>query len=196
MVTTPRVPAIPTHPSSYACIDLVNSKFSDYLGVGPGHDRLPLRSWQEWFLRRYDLPVNRRDSTPLRSLRRLRDELRGILEEWGEGGVLSSASVRSLDRWIGAPSLRRRVVSDRGTPQLSIRPSRQDWAWVMASIAASAVELMAATSPQRVKRCANPDCSWMFHDETLNASRRFCSGEPCGNLMRVREFRRRRRGPE
>jgi predicted RNA-binding Zn ribbon-like protein len=59
----------------------------------------------------------------------------------------------------------------------------------MATIAASAVELVVDHAPERLKVCANPDCSWMFYDNTLNRSQRFCSTSPCGTVMRVRRFR-------
>ena len=60
----------------------------------------------------------------------------------------------------------------------------------MARIAASAAELAGSGAPERLKVCANPDCSWMFYDHTLNRSQRFCSTSPCAALVRVRRFRR------
>ena len=186
--------AIPTHPSSYACIDLVNSRFTDYLGRGV-HDRLPMQPWQTWFLRRHGLRVGRGERMPLQEMRRFRDELRAVLDKWSAGHRLTAADLRRMNHAIAAAEVRRRVVLDGGVPELHFEPSTHDWSWVMASVASSAVELMASSPPERVKTCANPDCSWMFHDETLNASRRFCSGQPCGNLIRIREFRdRQRRG--
>jgi predicted RNA-binding Zn ribbon-like protein len=61
----------------------------------------------------------------------------------------------------------------------------------MAAVAESAVELMASGDSRRLKTCSNPDCSWMFYDDTVNRSRQFCSTTPCGSLIRVRRFRAR-----
>jgi len=40
-------------------------------------------------------------------------------------------------------------------------------------VAASAVELQRDGEPSRLKSCGNPDCSWIFYDNTINHSRRF-----------------------
>lgn len=40
----------------------------------------------------------------------------------------------------------------------------------------------------RLRVCANPDCHWVFYDETRNASHRFC-GNDCSSLIRVRRYR-------
>ena len=44
-----------------------------------------------------------------------------------------------------------------------------------------------------VRRCGNPDCVLFFFDTTRNHRRQWCSMGTCGNLMKVRAFRRRHR---
>jgi predicted RNA-binding Zn ribbon-like protein len=41
----------------------------------------------------------------------------------------------------------------------------------------------------RVRVCDNLDCSFMFHDDTRNRSRRWCEAGICGNLIKVRRHR-------
>ena len=184
------ISAIPTHPSSFACIDLINSRFSDHLGRHPDHDRLPLARWQAWFMRRHGLAGDL-TSVPVNTLLRLRSDLRRILDRWAQTGTVSAADAKCMDRWISAAAMRRRAEKSPSGLSLRMEPVRRDWTWITSAIAASAVELMSSTGRGRLKTCANPDCSWMFHDSTLNASRRFCSTQPCANLTRVREFRAR-----
>jgi predicted RNA-binding Zn ribbon-like protein len=95
-----------------------------------------------------------------------------------------------LDGWVSQAPLRQRVRHISGRPELDVEPIDRDWTWAMARIAASAVELAVSRAPERLKLCANPDCSWMFYDHTLNRSRRFCSTSPCATVVRVRRFRR------
>ena len=59
-MTSLAVPPIPTHPSEFACIDLINSAFAHHLGKGPGFDRLPRREWRAWFLSRHGIVVDPR----------------------------------------------------------------------------------------------------------------------------------------
>ena len=191
-MTSPIPPPIPSHPSEFACIDLINSAFSHHLGKGPGFDRLSQPEWRAWFLKRHGLEVGPQDSAPIEELTALRTQLRTILERWARVGSLQARDAQILDRWVGRTPLLQRVKGVSGRVELTIEPMRRDWNWVMGTIAVSAVELVASHPPERLKVCANPDCSWMFYDHTLNRSKRFCSTSPCGNVVRVRQFRRRR----
>jgi predicted RNA-binding Zn ribbon-like protein len=45
----------------------------------------------------------------------------------------------------------------------------------------------------RVKACPGPHCGWVFYDGSRNRSRQWCSMQICGNRVKGREFRARRR---
>lgn len=182
-------PAIPSHMSDFACIDLVNSSFTNHLG-GPQLDRLRLPEWQASFLDRHGLALAGHAQVPLEELAVLRRRLRGLLERWARTGSLSTRDVRALDGWVSGAALRRRVDATREPPAVVPEPLSRDWSWVTAEVAVSAVELIGQDAPSRLKECANPDCSWMFYDESRNGSRRFCSASPCASVVRVRRFRK------
>jgi predicted RNA-binding Zn ribbon-like protein len=188
---TSTVPAaIPRHPSEFACIDLINSAFSDHLGKGPGFDRLPRPEWRAWFSSRYGLETGTECSVPIAELTALRDQLRAILRGWAAARSLTARDTAILDGWISKTRLRQRVSHISGRVELYVEPIDHDWTWAMARIAASAVELAGNGTPERLKVCGNPDCSWMFYDRTLNRCQRFCSTSPCATVVRVRRFRR------
>ncbi len=63
----------------------------------------------------------------------------------------------------------------------------------MAAIAASFASVLVRGDRARVKICANPDCGWVLYDESRNRTRRWCDVKECGNLIKVRLFRARRR---
>lgn len=181
--------AVPTNPSEYACIDFVNSRFADHLGAGTETDRLLNPDWMFWFLDRYDLEPELAGDPPPDKLKALRRDLRRILEKWAASGTVDRRDVRRLDEWTSASSVRQRVDLTADGVELSLEALHRDWTWVMSSIAAAAVDLMASAEPARLKVCGNPDCSWMYYDGTLNGSKRYCSTTPCGTLMRVRRYR-------
>jgi len=189
-MTTPGLSPIPRHPSEFACIDLINSAFTHHLGKGPGFDRLPLREWRAWFLSRHGIEVDPWDLVPIDQLTALRDQLSTILRDWARAGSLTARETDVLDGWVSKAPLRQRVSQTAGRPELFVEPVDRDWTWAMARIAASAAELGSKGLPGRLKVCANPDCSWMFYDHTLNRSQRFCSASPCAAVVRVRRFRR------
>jgi predicted RNA-binding Zn ribbon-like protein len=61
------------------------------------------------------------------------------------------------------------------------------WDVVTSDIAMSAARLM--SDKATVKVCANPDCSWMFTDESKPKTRRWCNVSVCGSLVNVRHHR-------
>jgi predicted RNA-binding Zn ribbon-like protein len=54
-------------------------------------------------------------------------------------------------------------------------------------------EAMADGTWTRLKACPGPHCGWVFFDGSRNRSRQWCSMQICGNRVKGREFRARRR---
>ncbi len=80
-----------------------------------------------------------------------------------------------------------RVERRDGVDGLTLDRSGDAWDVVIADIATSVVRKMAER--RVVKVCANPDCTWMFVDESRSASRRWCDVSICGSLINVRRHR-------
>jgi len=57
----------------------------------------------------------------------------------------------------------------------------------------SAVSLLTSAKLERLRRCGNSTCYWLFIDETRNHSRRWCEMASCGNVVKVRRHRERAR---
>ena len=57
-------------------------------------------------------------------------------------------------------------------------------------------EAMADGRWSRMKACPGPHCGWLFYDGSRNRSRQWCSMQICGNRVKGREFRARRRSQE
>ena len=45
----------------------------------------------------------------------------------------------------------------------------------------------------RLKLCRNPDCRWAFYDSSRNRSGSWCRMGQCGNRLKNRAYRERRR---
>ena len=60
---------------------------------------------------------------------------------------------------------------------------------LLLAIVESFAAFLAEGDPSRLRVCENADCRWVFYDSTRSRTRRWCAGS-CGNLIKVREFRR------
>jgi predicted RNA-binding Zn ribbon-like protein len=65
---------------------------------------------------------------------------------------------------------------------------------LIAQLAESLAQLIAAGTPELVKRCAGAGCTLWFLDKTKSHRRLFCSAAACGNRAKVAAFRERQRG--
>ena len=74
------------------------------------------------------------------------------------------------------------------------------WTWdhpenaldsILWRVSQCAADLLTAPDLQRVRRCGGENCGWLFLDTTRNHSRHWCDMKDCGNLAKVRRFRKR-----
>jgi predicted RNA-binding Zn ribbon-like protein len=63
----------------------------------------------------------------------------------------------------------------------------------LAPVLWSAGDLLTGGRLDRVKRCANPECGWLFLDDSRAGRRRWCSMSSCGNRAKARRHYHRSR---
>lgn len=175
-------------------LEFMNSDWRDYRGSGRREDRLRDPEWVRQFLARWGLEVGAEPGrASLASLAALRELLWRIAGAIAADREPEAGDVEALNGVLGASQASRRLVREGAGYRLELVAPRRDWSWVAAEIAASFAGLLASRDPQRVKICNNPDCGWIFYDESKSRTRRWCD-DACGNLVKVRRFRGRRRG--
>jgi predicted RNA-binding Zn ribbon-like protein len=58
----------------------------------------------------------------------------------------------------------------------------------------SAADLLVGSQLQLVRRCANPECGWLFLDNSKSGNRRWCSMNACGNRAKAHRHYLRQKG--
>jgi len=170
------------------CLDLINSHWSDHLGTGEIYDRLPEPRFRRAFLKRWGYRVADPDDPGGRArLLTLRSLLRDILEQYIAGRPLPRSMRKRLESEINRAPVSMRLVRSADGYTLSAGREGALWDVVTSDIAMSAARLM--SDKATVKVCANPDCSWMFTDESKPKTRRWCNVSVCGSLVNVRHHR-------
>jgi predicted RNA-binding Zn ribbon-like protein len=63
----------------------------------------------------------------------------------------------------------------------------------LAQLLAAVVVAVGEGHWSRLKLCDEDSCRWAFHDQSKNASKRWCSMSVCGNRAKTRSYRQRRK---
>ncbi|MDQ6660902.1 MAG: CGNR zinc finger domain-containing protein [Chloroflexota bacterium] len=175
------------------CLDILNSDWHDYRGTGKDEDRLLKPGWLEQLVARWDLSVaHPPDANIIAALQKLRFLMQRMVQTFLQEKVPSEKDIAALNTYLDAAPSRKHLVREDEHYHLQQVPLNNDWQWVMGEVAASFATLLAHHDTSRIKQCENPNCRWVYYDESWNQSRRWCE-EPCANLMRVRRFRARSR---
>lgn len=176
-------------------LELLNSNWHDYLGSGRSEDRLDSPRWLEAFLARWELaPSEVATDESREALRSLRSQLQGMVAILRGGEPPRDEDLEALNSFLAAGPLVCRVERDQGACQLRLVPVERTLNAVVSEIAASFAEVLVEGDARRIKICENPDCKWVFYDRSRNRTRRWCEGPTgCGNLLKVRRFRARRK---
>jgi predicted RNA-binding Zn ribbon-like protein len=172
------------------CLDLINSVHYDYRGRKPPQDNLEQPEWMKIFSQRWHLPVTSPpDALALASLRVLRTLLREMFEAIVADQQLTEAQIEKLNVFLAFTPMTRQLRSTESRMSLEVVPLQTGWNAALTQIAASWADLLSRTPWVCLRVCANPDCHWVFVDQSRSQSRRWCRQWACGNVMKVRRFR-------
>ena len=92
------------------------------------------------------------------------------------------------------------IASARRGEVLALAPDGLRWEWPdpggclespLWPVSRSAAALLTSGDLSRLRQCGGERCGWLFLDRSRNRSRQWCTMEDCGNVSKVRRFRRR-----
>ena len=111
----------------------------------------------------------------------LRETIYRCFAAIAHGGEPAAGDLDVLNRALADAPERRRVL--RGGWETS--PSRPSAAVLLAPMLWSAADLLAGAQLVRVRQCENPQCGWLFLDNSKGGNRRWCSMSACGNRAKA-----------
>jgi predicted RNA-binding Zn ribbon-like protein len=169
--------------------------FINTIDMESGHDRLAgvddARSWlvDNGLLGAHATPV----PDELRLVAGVREGLRALVIHNSDGPAPDPAALTPL-REVAASSAIRAVVDDSGRVSLVADDD---------SVRAGLLSLLLIVKDAQLdgtwthmKACANDDCRWAFYDRSRNHGGTWCDMATCGNKLKNRDFRARRRQPQ
>ncbi len=172
-------------------LDLVRSFLSLHDHQGGGTESFPPSpATLEWWLRDCGLlgPDEPATAEDLRWTLEVLEALRSLVRE-NAGLPSDPAAAPHLDAVAGEVGLRPRFGGPGG-----LVPSVGGVRGAVGRVLAVAFLARVEGTWRNLKPCASPECRSVFYDRSRNHSGRWCRMDTCGNRMKVRAWRARRRG--
>ncbi|KOY15393.1 CGNR zinc finger domain-containing protein [Paenibacillus xylanivorans] len=174
--------------------DFVNSDYHDWRGGDRSEDRLGRTEWQQEFLKQWQLkapiPASPEEE---RTLRSFRGKLHALATRLSAGNPLLDEDQEWLNSMMEEGKVTRRLHSGDEGLRLSHIPVGTQWQQVMAEVAGDFAITVVEGDGGRIRICDNTDCRWIFYDDTRSRTQKYCDDKMCGNLMKVRRFRAKRK---
>jgi predicted RNA-binding Zn ribbon-like protein len=104
--------------------------------------------------------------------------LAGDAPDGAEINALAAGTSARIELVVTEGALRQRLIWTDASPA--------------AALARRLVEELSALDPQRLRRCARPECDLLFYDTTRSRTGRWHAEDPCGWRQRQRVHRARR----
>ena len=171
------------------CLDILHSDWHDYRGTGKDEDRLLSLEWWKQLIMRWNFSIEGvPDASTIATFHELRALMQRIVQTVLQQQVPLEQDIVLLNSYLDKAPSKLELTNIGEDFQLQQVSLTNGWVGVIGEIAISFATLLSRYDLSRIKQCENPDCRWVYYDESANQSRRWCE-DACANLMRVRRFR-------
>jgi predicted RNA-binding Zn ribbon-like protein len=124
-----------------------------------------------------------------------REIIYGLFNAVAAGGTPAEANLQALSQALAATPARTTLVAAESGIAWRAPLAAPTASALLTPILWSAGDLLVSRRLDRVRQCANPQCLWLFLDDSKSGNRRWCSMSACGNRAKAhRHYLRRKRG--
>ena len=125
----------------------------------------------------------------------VRETIHRVFDATARGKPAAAGDLQALNERLAAAPARQAVRRDRSGYAWEVDPRTATAEGALAAVLWSAGDLLTGGLLDKVRRCANPDCGWLFFDDSRAGKRRWCSMASCGNRAKAkRHYHRTREG--
>lgn len=125
----------------------------------------------------------------------LRELIHRLFDAHAQGKVAPSRDIEALNHALATAPARTTLHRERTGYSWDVDFRSGTALALLAPVLWSAGDLLAGPRLDRVRRCANPECGWVFLDDSRAGKRRWCSMQSCGNRAKAkRHYHKSREG--
>ncbi|MBP2329026.1 putative RNA-binding Zn ribbon-like protein [Kibdelosporangium banguiense] len=127
------------------------------------------------------------------ALHDLRDTLRALAAANATGEQAPHGVVDAFNRLSAPHAASVRLDVEHGSLVGFVRAHDGGAGGVIVALAAAVHQAVLTGTWTRLKSCANPECRWLYYDESRSRTARWCSMRACGSVTKARRYRERQR---
>jgi len=116
----------------------------------------------------------------------LRETLYRLFDGHAQGKPAAPRDLETLNTALAQAPARKALKRSRGGYDWDVDAKSGTALALLAPVLWSAGDLLAGPRLDRVRCCANPECGWLFLDDSRAGKRRWCSMSACGNRAKAR----------
>jgi predicted RNA-binding Zn ribbon-like protein len=116
----------------------------------------------------------------------LRETIYRLFDAQAQGKAAGPRDLEALNAALAQAPTRTSLKRNRGGYEWEVDARSGSALALLAPVLWSAGDLLAGPRLDRVRRCANPECGWLFLDDSRAGKRRWCSMSSCGNRAKAR----------
>lgn len=178
----------------FLCIDILNSNRVDWQHSEIQRDMLDNQEWRQALAQKWNLNLpTQLSAAESVQLKKLREDMRTIVNQLPQHPDNLVDALKPINEIFERISSVYQVNYNNLAFTLDQVTNAEGWELFTWHIALSFSQMLTQHELTRIKSCDNQDCQWTFYDDTKNTSRRWCDKKVCGNIMKVRNFRARKK---
>lgn len=116
----------------------------------------------------------------------LRELIHRLFDAEAQDRAPAPRDLERLNAALAAAPVRTALHRERGSYAWDVDVRSETALALLAPVLWSTGDLLAGPRLDRVRRCANPECGWLFLDDSRAGRRRWCSMQSCGNRAKAR----------
>ncbi len=118
----------------------------------------------------------------------LRETLYRIFSARVKGKVPIKRDLTAFNQYFSRTMRLSKIVSLKDGFYWDANGKKEELDCMLNPIVHSAADLLVSNELNRVKKCKDVSCGWLYFDTSRNRSRRWCDMKDCGNRAKARRF--------
>jgi predicted RNA-binding Zn ribbon-like protein len=167
------------------CLEFVNTRY--WRGQETPTETLnsveDLGAWAAANLAKEARPLTRREFE--RAIE-ARETIHRVFDATARGKTPAAGDLETLNGLLAAAPARTTLRRERNGFSWDVDMRGSTALGQLAPVLWSAGDLLTGARLDKVRRCANPECGWLFLDDSRAGKRRWCSMSSCGNRAKAR----------